>query len=238
MYRQCEHFNATLINMLGTWPEKPKSTWKEQVFTLVHAYNCTRNNMTDSSLYYLLFCRKPHLPVDILFGTNTADLKGKPSTKYVENLKWRIEWTYKTANGVVKKEQEQNKEHYDCKVRCAQVKVGDKVLLKCSAFKGKHKIQDRWENTTYDVIEQPLGKIPVFKIKSMEGDDKMKVVHRNLLLPLFSDPVDCTSELDTKSVVVQTVSTHEIIAVGAVSSHAQNMGACNRAWVTDMFQQG
>ena len=110
-----------------------------------------------------MFGRKPHLPIDILFGMNTADLKGNTSTKYVENLKQRIEWAYKTANEVVKKEQEQNKWH--CKVRCTQLKVGDKVLLKCIAFKGKHKIQDRWENTVYEVSEQPLGKIPVFKIK-------------------------------------------------------------------------
>ena len=38
---QCKHFNATLISMLGTIPEKLKSTWREQVPTLVHAYNCT-----------------------------------------------------------------------------------------------------------------------------------------------------------------------------------------------------
>ena len=44
---QCEHFNATLINMLGTLPEKPKGTWREQVPTLVYAYICTRNNATD-----------------------------------------------------------------------------------------------------------------------------------------------------------------------------------------------
>ena len=31
---QCKHFNATLISMLGTLPEKPKSTWREQVPTL------------------------------------------------------------------------------------------------------------------------------------------------------------------------------------------------------------
>ena len=84
-------FNATLINMLGTLPEKPKSTWREQVPTLVHAYNCTRNNKTDFSLYNLMFGCKPCLPIDILFGTNTADLKGNTSTKYVENLKQRIE---------------------------------------------------------------------------------------------------------------------------------------------------
>ena len=68
--------------------------------------------------------------------------------------------------------------------------VGDKVLLRCTAFKGKHKIQDHCEHTIYEVVEQPLGKIPVFKIQSMEGDDRVKIVHRNLLLPLFSDPLD------------------------------------------------
>ena len=53
-----------------------------------------------------MFGRKPCLPIDILSGTNTADLKGNTSTIYVENLKQRIEWAYKTANKVVKKEQE------------------------------------------------------------------------------------------------------------------------------------
>ena len=81
-----EHFNATLINMLGTLPEKPKSTWREQIPTLVHACNCTRNNVMGFSPYYLMFGRKPHLPIDILFGTNMADLRDT-STTYIENLK-------------------------------------------------------------------------------------------------------------------------------------------------------
>ena len=72
----------------------------------------------------------------------------------------------------------------------------------------------------------------------MEGDDKRKVVHRNLLLPLFSDPSDHTSGLDTKSMVDQTVGTHEAIAADAVASHLQIMGAYSRAWVANMFQQG
>ena len=56
-----------------------------------------------------MFGRKPQLPIDILSGTNTAEMKGNSSAKYVENLKRRIEWAYKIANKVVKKEQEQNK---------------------------------------------------------------------------------------------------------------------------------
>ena len=105
---QCKHFNATLISMLGTLPEKPKSTWREQVPTLVHAYNCTKNSATGFSPYYLKFGCKPHLPIDLIFVTNLADLKGNHIT-YIENLKKRMAWAYEIANDVVQKEQERNK---------------------------------------------------------------------------------------------------------------------------------
>ena len=91
--------------MLGTLLERPKSTWREQVPTLVHAYNCTRNNATGFSPYYLMFGQKLCLPIDLIFGTNTADLKGN-SIRYIENLKRRKEWAYQTANEVIKREQE------------------------------------------------------------------------------------------------------------------------------------
>ena len=61
------------------------------------------------------------------------------------------------------------------------------------------------------------------------------MIHRNLLLPLFSDPSDHTSESDTKYMVDQIMSTHEIIAVVVVTSHVQNMSAYSRAQVTDIF---
>ena len=86
-----------------------------------------------------------------------------------------------------------------------------------------------------NIIEQPIGKIPVFKIKPMEGNDKMEVVHRHLLLSLFPNPSDHTSELDTKSMVDRTVSIHEVTAVGVVTSHVQNMSAYSRAQVTNRF---
>ena len=66
----------------------------------------------------------------------------------------------------------------------------------------------------------------------------MKPVHRNLLLPLFSDPSDQTSESDNKSVVDQTLSTQAVIAVGAITSHVHNLNTYGRAWVTDIFQKG
>ena len=66
----------------------------------------------------------------------------------------------------------------------------------------------------------------------------MKVVHWNLLLTLFSDPSDQTNELYSESMVNQTVDTHGVDAVSAVTSHVQNVGAYSRAWVASLFQQG
>ena len=61
--------------------------------------------------------------------------------------------------------------------------IGDLVLVKKTAWKGKHKIQDRWESDEYQVIEQPTPGIPVYKVKCIAGG-KTRVLHHNLLLPL------------------------------------------------------
>ena len=61
--------------------------------------------------------------------------------------------------------------------------IGDLVLVKKTAWKGKHKIQDRWESDGYQIIEQPTSGIPVYKVKCIAGG-KTRVLHCNLLLPL------------------------------------------------------
>ena len=52
---QCEHFNATLINMLGTLPTHAKKNWPEWGATLTHAYNCTTFSVTGFIPYFLMF---------------------------------------------------------------------------------------------------------------------------------------------------------------------------------------
>ena len=80
----CEKFNSTLINMLGVLLEKSKSMWRDSEGTLVHTYNCTHNNATKLSPYYLMFGRKQKWPIDLCFGTNTMDLTA--NTSAVPNL--------------------------------------------------------------------------------------------------------------------------------------------------------
>ena len=57
------------------------------------------------------------------------------------------------------------------------------VLVRKTAWKGKHKIQDRWESDEYQVIEQPTSGIPVYKVQCVAGG-RTRILHRNLFLPL------------------------------------------------------
>ena len=42
------------------------------------------------------------------------------------------------------------------------LEIGDKELLQCTAFKGKHKISDHWDKVVYHVQKQPYKNMPVF----------------------------------------------------------------------------
>ena len=65
----------------------------------------------------------------------------------------------------------------------AALDIGYLVLVKKTAWKGKHKIQDRWESDEYQVIEQSNPGILVYKVKCIAGG-RTRVLHHNLLLPL------------------------------------------------------
>ena len=65
----------------------------------------------------------------------------------------------------------------------AELDIGDLFLVRKTASKGKHKIQDRWESNEYQVIGQPNPGIPVYKVGCVAGC-RTRVLHRNLLLPL------------------------------------------------------
>ena len=52
---QCECFNQTLINMVGTLSTHAKKNWQEWVSTLVSVYNSAVSNATGFSPYFLMF---------------------------------------------------------------------------------------------------------------------------------------------------------------------------------------
>ena len=61
--------NQTMICMIGKLEEDRKACWSEHLPELLLAYNATRSAVTGYSPYYLLFSRRPRVPVDYLFPT-------------------------------------------------------------------------------------------------------------------------------------------------------------------------
>ena len=102
---------------------------------------------------------------------------------YITQLRRRLRFAHKKAKQVADRQQAEHKELYDWRCRGAALGIGDLVLVKKTAWKGKHKIQDRWESDEYQVIEQPTPGIPVYKVKCIAGGST-RVLHHNLLLPL------------------------------------------------------
>ena len=128
--------------------------------------------------------RKPRLPVDVEFGLQRGAQRGSPGeSSYISQLRRRLQFAYRKAKHMAQKQQARHRGLYDLKCRGATLTMGDLVLVKQTAWKGRHKIQDRWQSREYQVVDQPTPGIPVYTVKSLTGD-QTKVLHRNLLLPL------------------------------------------------------
>ena len=181
---QCERFNSTLCNMLGTLSDEEKSDWKSHLGCMTHAYNCTKHASTTYSPYYLMFGRHPRLPIDIEFGLkkpNSSDNSSK--SRYIQKLRRRLNYAFQKASKYSDQQAKKYKQGYDKSVKGPQLHVNDLVLVKIVAHKGRHKLQDRWEPEEYVVIEQPITGTPVYKVKPVNGNN-VRTLHRNLLLPL------------------------------------------------------
>ena len=181
---QCERFNLTLCNMLGTLSEEEKSDWKSYLGCMTHAYNCTKHASTTYSPYYLMFGRHPRLPIDVEFGlpkSNNGDNSSK--SRYVQKLRRRLNYAFQKATKVANQQANKYKSSYDKSIRGPQLQEKDLVLVKIVAHKERHKLQDKWEPEEYVVVEQPIAGTPVYRVQPVTGGN-IRTLHRNLLLPL------------------------------------------------------
>ena len=76
--------------------------------------------------------------------------------------------------------------NYDKNVRCSKLEIGHRVVVRQKAFKGKHKVQYKWEDNTYVVVDQPAKNAPVFIVQKEEGGI-LKTLLRNMLFPLSQE---------------------------------------------------
>ena len=74
----------------------------------------------------------------------------------------------------------------------------------------------------------------------MGGDDRVKIVHRNLLLPLLFNPLDRAGEPDNSRSLANSkaMGTQVAIVASAIASHVHNLSAYEAVWVTNLIQKG
>ena len=131
--------------MIGTLPADTKRNWQAQIATLDHGYNCTKSSVTGYKTHTLMFGRELLLSIDVEFGVHTSDIATITTHKYIQKLQNKMKWAFKKAKELSLKESDRQKKYYDKKMKCSKLQCGDIVLVRQKVFKGKHKIQDKWE---------------------------------------------------------------------------------------------
>ena len=189
---QCEKFNQTLLNMIGTLDPADKAKWQQWVPTLTHAYNCTCCESTGFNPYYLMYGCLPCLPIDIEYGVTQPELIDKSRQSYARKLHAHLNWAFKIAKDINEKESQQEKRYYNRRMHCQKLVIGDVVLVKEKGSSGNYKINDKWELHPYTVLEHMVDKdgqpTPVYQLKEnvKTGAPCEKILHRNMLYPFRS----------------------------------------------------
>ena len=139
---QVERMNQTIIRMIGKLEEDKKACWSKHLPELLMACNATHSTVTGYSPYYLLFGRRPRIPVDYLFPT----LRDSPHQTKVEvsvaAMQKRLKEAFAVARHLTSEEAAKQCRYYDHKAGAVALQPGDVVMVCTDGFVGKQKVKD------------------------------------------------------------------------------------------------
>ena len=121
-----ERVHQTLQRMIGKLdPEKCRKC-PLHIGSMLIAYNATRSQVTGYSPYFLMYGRRPRLPVDLLFPTRNTREWTRTIDEYVKTLYERLEECVQLAQESASKEAQRQKRLYDRKVGAMELCPGDR----------------------------------------------------------------------------------------------------------------
>ena len=170
-----ERSHQMIMCMIGKLGEDKKADWPSHLAEIVHAYNATQSAVTGYSPHYLMFGRRPRLPVDFVFptiGSNEAPMREASARKvdtYIASVRDQLRNALREALAQLTTEACQQKQYYDRKIVAVNLKPGDLVLVKADAWKGKRKIKYRWDEETWEVSQQITADVPSYKVTNQHG---------------------------------------------------------------------
>ena len=215
---QVERINQTIIRMIGKLEEDRKACWSEHLPELLMAYNATRSVVTGCSPYYLLFGRRPRIPVDYLFSTLRDSPHQTKMEVSVAAMQKRLKEAFALARRLTSEEVARQCRYYDRKAGAVALQPGDVVMVRTDGFVGKRKVKDRWEDRGF-IVESQLEDWPVYKVKCPTSDDRQKpkyrILHRNcLLLVTDEDASSIPGQTQAKATPIVSNATPEAFPEG------------------------
>ena len=125
--------------MIGKLDPEKHWKWLEHIRSMIIAYNATWSQVTGYSPYFLMFGRRPWLPVDLLFPTVNNREWTRTINEYVKTLYEWLRECLKLAQESATKEANRQKWLYDRKVGAVELQLGDRVLVRLDAFRGQRR---------------------------------------------------------------------------------------------------
>ena len=204
---QVEWMNQTLICMIGKLDEEKKACWSEYLPELLLSYNSTCSAVTGYRPHFLIFSRRPRIPVDYQFPT-IHDLPHRTKLEEsVADLQKRLKEAFEMARCLTSEEAVKQQHYYDCKAGAAALQPRDIVMVQTDRFVGKHKVKDRWEEGGFVVVKQ-LDDWPVYKVQCPPTGNQCNPTHRILhqnclmLVPSKDDTASDTTQLLASAAVI------------------------------------
>ena len=139
---QVEWMNQTIIRMIGKLGKDEKACWSEHLPELLSVYSATCSAVTGYSPYYLLFGRRPRIPVDFQFPTH-RDLPHTTSlARSVVTMQERLKEAFEVARQLTCEEAARQRRYYDKTAGAVSLQPGDVVMVRTDQFMGKRKVKD------------------------------------------------------------------------------------------------
>ena len=215
---QVERMNQTIIHMIGKLEVDKKACWSKHLPELLMAYNTTCSTVTGYSPYYLLFGRRPRIPVDYLFPTLHDSPHQTKMEVSVTAMQRRLKEAFAVARHLTSEEAAKQCRYYDRKAGAVALQPGDVVMVCTDGFVGKRKVKDQWEDGGF-IVESQLEDWPVYKVKCPTADARQKpkyrILHRNrLLLVTNEDASDIPGQAQAKATPTVSNATPEAFTAG------------------------
>ena len=151
---QVERMNQTIIHIISKLEEDKEACWSKHLPELLLAYNATCSAVTGYSPYYLLFGRRPRIPVDYLFPTLCDSPHQTKMEVSVVAMQKRLKEAFAVARHLTSEEVAKQCDYYDRKAGAVALQPGDIVMVCTDGFVGKQKVKDLWENRGFVIKSQ------------------------------------------------------------------------------------